>query len=131
MDDSVEASLSDSSSGCTHLREIDSQGIVPDVLSFFGQKHTLAILYEFVTADRPLRFNELEEALDISSTTLTDRLKELVAEGFLTREAYSEIPPRVEYEATEKTHALTPIFQDLYKWADEYDSEASFGKPRP
>lgn len=108
-----------------HLHEFDSDAVVPGLLSFFGKKHTLAIMYEFVFAEEPLRFNELEDALDISSTTLSDRLSELVEGGYVVRESYDEIPPRVEYEATEKTRALAPIFVDFYDWAKEYEADPS------
>lgn len=111
-----------------HLHEFDPDGVVPDVLSFFGKKHTLAITYEFVFAEEPLRFNELEERLDVSSTTLSDRLSELVEGGYVVRESYDEIPPRVEYEATEKSRALAPIVVEFYDWAKEYEAdESSFG----
>lgn len=106
-----------------HLHEFDTEAVVPSVLAFFGKKHTLAIVYEFVFAEDPLRFSDLEEALDISSTTLSNRLTELVDGGYLTRESYDEIPPRVEYEATEKTRALAPIFINLYEWVKEYEAD--------
>jgi DNA-binding HxlR family transcriptional regulator len=113
-----------------HLHEFDAKEIVPNLLAFFGKKHTLAIMYEFAFSDEPLRFNELEDALDISSTTLSDRLSALVDGGYVTRESYDEIPPRVEYEATEKTRALAPIFVDFYDWAKEYETDPSeFGQP--
>jgi len=108
-----------------HLHDFDSREVVPQLLSFFGKKHTLAIMYEFVFADEPLRFTDLETALDISSTTLTDRLSELVEGDYVTRESYDEIPPRVEYEATEKTRALAPIFVDVYSWAKAYEADPS------
>jgi DNA-binding HxlR family transcriptional regulator len=108
-----------------HLHEFDSEAVVPELLSFFGKKYTLAIVYEFVFAEEPLRFTDLETALEISSTTLTDRLAELVEGDYISREPYDEIPPRVEYEATEKTRALAPIFVDLYGWTKEYVADPS------
>jgi DNA-binding HxlR family transcriptional regulator len=112
-----------------HLHEFDAQEIVPELLAFFGKKHTLAIMYEFAFTEEPLRFSDLEDALDISSTTLSDRLSQLVDGGYITRHSYDEIPPRVEYEATEKTRALAPIFVDIYDWAKEYEADPSeFGE---
>ena len=106
-----------------HLREFDTDAVVPSVLAFFGKKHTLAIMYEFAFSDESLRFKDLETRLGISSTTLSNRLTELTERGYIRREAYDEIPPRVEYEATEKTRALAPIFVDLYEWAKEYEAD--------
>lgn len=97
---------------------------VSELLSLLGKSHTNAILYHVIYQDpSPWRFHELEEVLDISPNTLTERLKELVNKGLVTRTAYNEIPPRVEYEATEKAQDLLPVFQNLYKWAHEHDLE--------
>lgn len=111
-----------------HLDEVDPDAVVPGLLSFFGQKHTLAILYEFAFAEKPLRFNELESTLDVSSTTLSNRLGDLVDGEFVTRQSYDEIPPRVEYRATEKTRSLAPIIADLYDWAKTYEHTPSLSK---
>lgn len=108
-----------------HLDELDPDAVVPGLLSFFGKKRTLAILYEFAFTEEPLRFNELESTLDVSSTTLSNRLGELVDGEFITRRSYDEIPPRVEYEATEKTRSLAPIIADLYDWAKTYEHAPS------
>ena len=97
---------------------------VSRLLGLLGKSHTNAILYHLIYQDpRPWRFNELESVLEISPNTLTDRLKELVGVGLLTRTAYNEIPPRVEYAATEKAIELTPAFKHLYSWAHEHDLE--------
>jgi DNA-binding HxlR family transcriptional regulator len=50
-----------------------------------------------------LRFNELKRALDgIGSKTLSRRLDELEDQGIVDREAYAEVPVRVEYSLTPK-----------------------------
>ncbi|AUX10602.1 MarR family transcriptional regulator [Halalkaliarchaeum desulfuricum] len=41
--------------------------------------------------------------------------------GLLSRTAYDEVPPRVEYEPTEKARALFPAFGHLHVWAHEYE----------
>lgn len=102
---------------CGQLEDLEAESAVLEVLSLFGKKYTLAIMYEFAFSDEALRFTDLESRLDISSTTLSNRLAELTDAGFVERQAYDEIPPRVEYEPTAKTHELTPIFEDLYEWA--------------
>jgi DNA-binding HxlR family transcriptional regulator len=83
-----------------------------------GQPHTLEILHTFQTAgDAPVRFGELEKRLHLSPRTLSDRLRSLVEAGFLVRNAYREIPPRVEYRGTRKTAELQEIFSALECWA--------------
>ncbi|WP_224214723.1 winged helix-turn-helix transcriptional regulator [Natrinema longum] len=47
----------------------------------------------FAFAEEPLRFSDLEERLEVPANTLSERLKELVAVGFLRRES-STSPPR-------------------------------------
>jgi DNA-binding HxlR family transcriptional regulator len=94
---------------------------VSGLLSLLGKAHTMAVLREFADADAPLRFSDIEDALGISPNTLSERLKELTAAGLLTRTAYNEIPPRVEYEATPRAEALFPVFRHLVDWARDHE----------
>lgn len=91
------------------------------LLNLLGKKHTIAILHQFATGDGPLRFSDLEDAVDIAPNTLSNRLKELTGVGLLTRKAYNEIPPRVEYDATEKATELAPVFWYLGVWTERHD----------
>lgn len=93
------------------------------LLNLLGKKHTIVILHQFATGDGPFRFNELESAVDIAPNTLSNRLEELTGVGLLTRTAYDEIPPRVEYEATEKARELAPVFWYLGVWTERHDLE--------
>jgi DNA-binding HxlR family transcriptional regulator len=86
-----------------------------------GQAHMIPILHEFESTPGPRRFSELQEQLDVPETTLTERLRELTESGFITRESFDEIPPRVEYTATQKTKDLTPAFEYLSRWGIHYD----------
>lgn len=99
------------------------------LLNLLGKKHTIVILHQFATGDGPLRFNDLEEVVDIAPNTLSDRLKELTEVGLLTREAYNEIPPRVEYNATEKAKELAPVFWYLGVWTDRHDLSTITANP--
>ncbi|WP_224269221.1 winged helix-turn-helix transcriptional regulator [Haloprofundus salinisoli] len=93
------------------------------LLNLLGKKHTIVILHQFATGDGPFRFSDLEEAVDIAPNTLSNRLQELTAVGLLTRKAYNEIPPRVEYTATEKAEELAPVFWYLGVWTERHDLE--------
>ena len=60
------------------------------------------------------RFCELERSLQgISPRTLSLRLRALEEEGIVERDMYPEVPPRVEYQLTEKGRALLPIIDDM------------------
>lgn len=94
-----------------------------ELFALFGKAHTLEILHEIALSDAPpVRFGELQEALGLSPNTLSRRLEELVAFGLLERTQYNEIPPRVEYESTEKLDALEPMFRKLADWMEQYGS---------
>src|ERR1700674_1899091 len=85
------------------------------LLEILGKPHTLEILYSF-GVDSPLRFTKLLRSLDLQPKILTLRLQELVNFGLLTRKSYNEIPPRVEYELTEKGKDLGRMFNELHAW---------------
>ena len=102
--------------------EADNQ-TMSTLLNLLGKKHTIVILHQFATGEGPLRFSDLEAAVDIAPNTLSNRLEELTGVGLLTRKAYNEIPPRVEYNATEKARDLAPVFWYLGVWTERYELE--------
>ncbi|KLK92769.1 hypothetical protein AA309_12730 [Microvirga vignae] len=66
----------------------------------------------------PMRFGELRKALPgITQHMLTAQLRALEADRLVSRTAYAEIPPRVEYALTDNAIALKPIFLALTEWA--------------
>lgn len=68
----------------------------------------------------PLRFGAIREAVDgISGKVLTDTLRDLERDGILTRTAYDEMPPRVEYALTELGRSLHQPLASLGRWAAE------------
>jgi len=65
----------------------------------------------------PMRFNALRAMLGhISSKTLSQRLKLLEELGFVQREAFLEIPPRVEYRLTEQGQELGEVIEALERF---------------
>src|ERR687889_2791046 len=67
------------------------------------------------------RFCELERSLaGISPRTLSLRLRALEEEGILERRTYPEVPPRVEYELTDKGRALLPLIEDMRRYGREW-----------
>jgi len=94
----------------------DDTCVYKRVLAVIGKKHTLDIL-RVLGYDRTVRFNALQNEIQGSPKTLTDRLNELCSLGIIKREAYAEIPPRVEYSLTEKGLNLTPVMDALKAWS--------------
>jgi DNA-binding HxlR family transcriptional regulator len=67
------------------------------------------------------RFTDLREAIPhISDALLSDRLKELEAEGIVTRTVIGETPVRVEYELTERGRDLSRAIDELAAWAERW-----------
>ena len=71
-----------------------------------------------------IRYSEIRDTLgDINSKVLSDRLKELEEAGLIKREAYAEIPPRVEYSLTEDGKSLREAIVPLMKWVYSKNTE--------
>lgn len=87
----------------------------------------------------PLRYTHLQRSIPgISQRMLTHTLRQLRRDGLVTRTAYPEVPPRVEYALTGLGRTLLDAVTALIDWAgthhDEitanrarYDSEAATG----
>ena len=68
-----------------------------------------------------MRFAELRASIpDISDRMLSERLRELEAEGIVARIVVPETPVRVEYELTEKGRALEHALAAVGKWAERW-----------
>ena len=76
----------------------------------------------------PRRFVELQRVLPgISTEQLRSRLNRMVADGLLTRQRYREVPPRVDYELTERARDLLPVVGALARWGARW----AWSPPRP
>ncbi|WP_330285517.1 winged helix-turn-helix transcriptional regulator [Streptomyces sp. NBC_00576] len=76
------------------------------------------IVRELLTG--PKRFTELRAGLPgISPKTLSSRLRRFVLLGLVTRTAYPEIPPRVEYELTPAGARLEVVLATMGAWAEQ------------
>ncbi len=90
-----------------------------DVVRMIGGKWKLMILRQLIY-NGTQRFNELKRSITgITQTMLTKQLRELEEDGLVHRNIYAEIPPRVEYSATQKALELDSLFQAMYDWADK------------
>ncbi len=77
-----------------------------------------------------MRFAELRDAIpDISDRMLSERLRELEAEGIVERLVIPETPVRVEYELTDKGRALELPLTAVGKWAERWVSVPAPAKP--
>ncbi|AGB39133.1 winged helix-turn-helix transcriptional regulator [Natronococcus occultus] len=95
-----------------------------DTLGILANKYALETI-SVIDAHGPMRFATLETHLpDASSSTLSSRLHELVDDGLATRTQYDEIPPRVEYELTERGHELRAALEPILEWSSAQEIPA-------
>ncbi len=77
-----------------------------------GGTYKMPILWRL--KDKKWRFNELQKSLShASDRMLSKALKELVEDGFVTKEVFAEVPPRVEYSITERGIKSIEIIDSL------------------
>ena len=89
------------------------------ILSRIGDKWSMLVLYTLET-DEAKRFKELQRNIpDISQKMLTATLRMLEADGLVKREAFAEVPPRVEYSLSDKGKTLLPHINALLSWATD------------
>ncbi|MEM8816141.1 MAG: winged helix-turn-helix transcriptional regulator [Pseudomonadota bacterium] len=89
---------------------------MPDIAKLIGGKWKLIILQILIFRGMK-RFNELRRTIDgVTQTMLTKQLRALEADGLVERTVYAEVPPRVEYRATESARRLESMFIEMHKW---------------
>jgi DNA-binding HxlR family transcriptional regulator len=87
------------------------------VINVLSKKYAMQLI-NVIGVHNALRFSDLEDHLSTASTsTLSDRLEELVEAGLVARTQYNEIPPRVEYGLTEEGDQLRERLEPLLEWA--------------
>lgn len=98
---------------------VEEIGPVEWTASLVGDRWTLLIIRDLESGCK--RFSELQKSLArISPRTLSERLDRLEKKGFVTRRAYAEIPPRVEYTLTEMGKGLIPIIDAMRKYGETW-----------
>ena len=90
---------------------------VRNVIARFGNKWAFLVIL-ILSENGVSRFGELSKLIpDISSKVLSNTLKILEEDGFVTRSVYKAVPIRVEYELTELGNSIVPIIHQLTEWA--------------
>ena len=86
-------------------------------LDIFGGKWKPRIIC-VLNEKRVLRYSGIrKEMTNITDAVLAAALKELIEDGLVERKSYDEIPPRVEYNLTEKGDSVVPILQSICAWS--------------
>ena len=96
---------------------------IRNILARVGDKWSLLVLYTLQHKE-PLRFKQLQRELpDISQKSLTQTLRILEEDGFVHREVFAEVPPRVEYTLTDRGRSLEPVIDAMRVWGEAHMAE--------
>ncbi|SDS07452.1 transcriptional regulator, HxlR family [Paenibacillaceae bacterium GAS479] len=88
-------------------------------LSVISGKFKMTILY-WLFEKKVMRFNELQRGMGtISFKSLSMMLKELEADGLISREEFPQIPPKVEYTLTERGRSIIPVLDMMCNWGEK------------
>jgi DNA-binding HxlR family transcriptional regulator len=99
------------------------------VLDRLSDKWTALIV--LVLRDGPLRFSTLRTRVGgVAPKVLTETLRRLERDGLLTRTAYAEVPPRVEYELTALGYSLAEPITAMTAWAEEHMRDITRARKR-
>ena len=93
---------------------------VARTLDMIGERWTILILRDLFLRG-PRRYMDFQESLaGVAPNTLSARLKDMEANGLITRRLYSEHPPRLEYQLTGKGKSLGPVLRTLRNWGQKH-----------
>ena len=92
---------------------------IRNILARISDKWSILVLFT-LNQSTLMRFNALQKNIpDISQKMLTMTLRTLEEDGFVKRQVYAEVPPRVEYSLTDRAISLLPHINSLIVWAKE------------
>lgn len=104
-----------SSSNFENQKQITASCPILSTIHFVSGRWKLVILWQI--RDKVGRFGELQRDIPgISKKMLNQQLKELERDGFIHREIFAEMPPRVEYSLTELGQSFLPVLEHIRKW---------------
>ena len=104
---------------------------IETTLTLISNRWKVLILWDLL--DGVKRFGELKNLLGgVSQKVLTANLRQMEEAGLLTRTAYAEVPPRVEYALTETGRSLRPVLEAMLEWGTRYKAgTAAAAGPTP
>lgn len=104
---------------------VEQRCFVEVTLEVIGGKWKPMILWHLTQGMK--RFGELKRLMpQVTQQMLTTHLRELESHGVVHRKVYAEVPPKVEYSATELGKSLVPILESMHEWGEKF-VEASDG----
>ena len=84
-----------------------------------GKRWTGLIIRSLLSGSK--RFSDMQQIIPaLSARMLTERFKELEAQGIILRTVYPEMPVRIEYSLTAKGKDLEKSMDEIQKWAERW-----------
>lgn len=92
---------------------------VEATINLIGGKYKSLILWQLT--NQTLRFSQLRKVVPTATAKmLTQQLRELESDGFISRKVYPVVPPKVEYSLTKQGQSLQPVLVAMYSWGTNY-----------
>jgi len=89
-----------------------------ETIALLGGRWKVTILH--VLSKHARRFGEINVRVPaISRKVLTEQLRELEADGLISRKQYKEVPPKVEYALTAYGESICPLLAYIAAWNKE------------
>ncbi len=105
--------------GASHMTQQKKSTRCPLGVMTVGGRWKLQIGYHLLSGTK--RFGELQRLIpEASRQMLTMQLRELEQMGMVHRQAYAQVPPKVEYSLTELGRSFEPVLCQMYAWWEWY-----------
>jgi DNA-binding HxlR family transcriptional regulator len=128
MQDSAGIGMAASVGPCASI-PADHMDFIRQVLDRVGDKWSMLIIA--VLEGGPMRYTDVQRQIPgISQRMLTHTLRQLTEDGLISRTAYAEVPPRVEYALAPLGGGLNEIVKQLIGWAADHHDEIRANRAR-
>ena len=92
---------------------------VRTTVRLLGGKYKSVIMWGLM--DGTKRFSEIQSLVpEATSKMITKQLRELEADGLISRKVYPVVPPKTEYSLTELGLSLMPVIEHMCSWGISY-----------
>lgn len=121
----MEARVEEDTKGRRHVHDACVEPCaIEKGMRIIGGKWTGSILWYL--KDGPVRFNDLARMVGgASKKMITERLRQLEAQGLLTRQVMATAPVSVQYEITELGRTALRFLDELRKWSESLPDDLS------
>jgi DNA-binding HxlR family transcriptional regulator len=98
-------------------------------IHILGGRWRVILVFSLLNGSK--RFSDLQKDIGIARRMLTVNLRVLEEAGLVSRTAYAEVPPRVEYELTPYGMELRPLINDLCSWGQKFNDRQEKDRAAP